>query len=109
MSDVDVITLGLDRHDIKCPHCQKQTTHDWPGTTILFATAKCMHCGNKFLIALNDPSQACKQNPRLQLSLTPCGNSVTPVVVLHNQASMETGDSVATCPPPKESGICKLA
>jgi len=55
MSDVDLITLGLDRHDITCPHCQKQTTHDWPGTTILFATAKCMHCGNKFLIALNEP------------------------------------------------------
>jgi DNA-directed RNA polymerase subunit RPC12/RpoP len=55
MSELDVIPLALSRNEIKCPHCHEQTIHNWPGTTILFATAKCMHCGNQFLIALNEP------------------------------------------------------
>ena len=55
MAEVDVVHLGLNRHSIKCPHCQEQTIHNWPGNTILFATAECTHCGNKFLIALNEP------------------------------------------------------
>jgi transposase-like protein len=55
MSEDDLIDLDLDRHEIKCPHCQRQTVHYWPGKTILFATVKCMHCGKEFLIVLNEP------------------------------------------------------
>ena len=56
--ELDVIELGLDRHQIECPHCQEQTIHNWPGTTILFAMAKCTQCGKRFLIALNKPQTA---------------------------------------------------
>jgi transposase-like protein len=55
MSDADVINLTMDRHPIKCPHCQNPTIHSWPGNTILFSTATCTQCGKKFLIALNEP------------------------------------------------------
>jgi DNA-directed RNA polymerase subunit RPC12/RpoP len=55
MSEGDLIELGCNRHEIQCPHCQKQTVRNWPGNMILFATATCTHCGRKFLIALNEP------------------------------------------------------
>jgi len=55
MPEVDLIELGFDRHLIKCPHCQKQSVHDWPGTMILFSPAKCTHCDKQFVIALNEP------------------------------------------------------
>lgn len=54
MSEGDLIDLRLDKHLIRCPHCQKQMVHNWPGTMILFAAAKCTHCGKNFLIALNE-------------------------------------------------------
>ncbi len=53
MPEDDVIGLGFHQHLLKCPHCQEQTVHHWPGTMILFAKAKCTHCGRDFLIALN--------------------------------------------------------
>jgi transposase-like protein len=55
MSEGDIINLGFERHLIQCPHCQRQTVHNSPGKMILFATAKCTHCGREFLIALNKP------------------------------------------------------
>jgi transposase-like protein len=55
MQDDDLIEIGPNKHLIQCPHCQKQTVHQWPGETILFSTAKCMHCGRGFVIALNQP------------------------------------------------------
>jgi transposase-like protein len=55
MSDADLIGLGLNQHLLECPHCKKQTVHKWPGSMILFASAKCIHCGQDFLIALNKP------------------------------------------------------
>jgi transcription elongation factor Elf1 len=55
MSESDLINLDFNRHLIQCPHCQKQTVHHCPGDMILFATAKCAHCGREFLIALNKP------------------------------------------------------
>lgn len=47
--------LGFDRHEFQCPHCQNQTPHFWPGKTVLFATAKCEHCYQEFLIVENIP------------------------------------------------------
>jgi DNA-directed RNA polymerase subunit RPC12/RpoP len=55
MSEGDLIDLDFNRHEIECPHCQQQTVHHWPGNMILFATAKCTHCGREFLIAMNEP------------------------------------------------------
>ncbi len=55
MSEVDLINLGFDRHLIKCPHCQKQIVHNWPGNVILFAATRCTHCGGEFLITMNEP------------------------------------------------------
>lgn len=55
MSDVDLVALGFDRHEIKCPHCQEQTVHNSPGNVILFAQARCTHCDGEFLIAMNQP------------------------------------------------------
>lgn len=56
MSEGNLIQLSPHRHSIKCPHCQKQTVHHWPGNMILFAPAKkCANCGREFLIALNKP------------------------------------------------------
>lgn len=52
MSD---LRLALSLHQIDCPHCQKQTRHSWPGSTILFSTTKCEHCGTDFLIVQNKP------------------------------------------------------
>jgi hypothetical protein len=58
MSEVGLVNIGLVRHLIRCPHCEKQIVHNWPGSMILFATAKCLHCGKGFLIALNRPRAA---------------------------------------------------
>jgi DNA-directed RNA polymerase subunit RPC12/RpoP len=55
MLEVDLIDIGFNRHLIRCPHCQKQTVYNWPGDMILFAMAKCSHCGRAFLIKLNKP------------------------------------------------------
>jgi|GEM_PF-3221121 transposase-like protein len=55
MSECELIDLGFHRHEIECPHCQKQTVRNWPGKMILFASAKCPPCGWKFLILLNKP------------------------------------------------------
>jgi transposase-like protein len=53
--DLDLIDLGLEKHEIECPLCKKQTIHNWPGKIILFAQAKCTHCAGQFLIAMNQP------------------------------------------------------
>ena len=50
---VPVIDLGFDNHRIKCPHCQKETAHLWPGRMILFSTVQCIHCNMEFLVVLN--------------------------------------------------------
>jgi hypothetical protein len=50
-----VIDVGFDKHLVTCPHCQEQTLHLWPGSTILFATTECTHCGGEFLIVQNEP------------------------------------------------------
>jgi transcription elongation factor Elf1 len=55
MSNIDFIEVALQTHQIKCPNCDQQTVHNWPGDTILFATATCIHCGEQFLIAFNQP------------------------------------------------------
>jgi len=55
MSDGDLIDLDANNHLIRCPHCQKQMVHKCPGGMILFAPAKCLHCGREFVIALNKP------------------------------------------------------
>jgi hypothetical protein len=47
------INLIFDTHSIQCPHCQQETEHHWPGSTILFATAECGHCYQPFLVVLN--------------------------------------------------------
>jgi transcription elongation factor Elf1 len=52
MSD---IRLDLAVHEFACPHCEKWTQHSWPGSTILFSTAKCQHCGMEFLVVQNKP------------------------------------------------------
>jgi hypothetical protein len=52
MSD---IRLDLAVHDLACPHCEKLTQHSWPGSKILFSSAKCQHCGMDFLIVQNKP------------------------------------------------------
>lgn len=49
------LALDFDLHELECPHCEKRTRHLWPGLTILLSTAKCEHCGEKFLIVLNKP------------------------------------------------------
>ena len=49
------VSLGFDRHETKCPHCQEQTEHFSPGSMILFARARCVHCGSEFLIVQNEP------------------------------------------------------
>jgi transcription elongation factor Elf1 len=46
---------GFEKHEFLCPHCQHQTPHFWPGSTVLFATAKCEHCSQEFLIVENTP------------------------------------------------------
>jgi hypothetical protein len=56
MAKHDLIDFALDRHEIECPHCKKQTIHNWPGKIILFAHAKCINCEGKFLIAMNQPT-----------------------------------------------------
>lgn len=47
MSEID---LNLNRHQVECPHCQQETVHFSPVEMILFARAKCSHCGQEFLI-----------------------------------------------------------
>jgi len=49
------LPLDFDLHELACPRCAKQTRHAWPGSTILFSTAKCEHCGEEFLIVQNKP------------------------------------------------------
>jgi len=48
------IDLALDRHETTCPHCRLSTAHFWPGDTILFASVRCTHCREKFLIVQNE-------------------------------------------------------
>ena len=48
--------LDFDKHEIICPHCQKETVHFWPGRVILFGKAKCMYCEEEFIIVQNEPS-----------------------------------------------------
>jgi hypothetical protein len=52
---VPQIGPGFDRHEFRCPHCEKQTLYLWPGSTILFTTATCQHCSQEFLIVQNEP------------------------------------------------------
>ncbi len=52
MSD---LRIDFALHQLDCPGCQKQTRHSWPGTTILFSTVSCEHCGLQFLIVQNRP------------------------------------------------------
>jgi hypothetical protein len=52
MSD---IRLDLAVHQLACPHCEEQTQHTWPGTTILFSTVECQHCRLEFLVVQNKP------------------------------------------------------
>jgi transposase-like protein len=63
MPEDDLIDLAFDQHLITCPHCHQQTVHPWSGTIILFSPAKCSHCGQEFVIALNQPRP--KLNSRL--------------------------------------------
>jgi transposase-like protein len=55
MSEAEIIHLGFIRHLVKCPHCQKQSTQNWPGNMILYTPAKCKNCGREFVIAMNKP------------------------------------------------------
>jgi len=55
MSDADLIDLSDNRHLLTCPHCKKQTAHRHVGSVILFATTKCTHCGQEFVVAMNEP------------------------------------------------------
>ncbi len=55
MPEVDVIELDLNRHLIRCPHCQGQGVVHWPGAMILFGNFRCNHCERHFVIALNEP------------------------------------------------------
>src|ERR1700690_3490324 len=54
-SRVPKMTPGFDKHELECPHCQKRTPLLWPGSTILFATAKCEHCSKEFVVVENKP------------------------------------------------------
>jgi hypothetical protein len=49
------IDLAPVQHVIECPHCQQQTTLDWPGTFILFSQARCICCGLSFVITMSQP------------------------------------------------------
>jgi len=49
------LRLDLVTHDLECPYCQKKTRRFWPGDTIMFASAKCAHCGMEFDIVQNKP------------------------------------------------------
>jgi transposase-like protein len=55
MSDVDLIDLSDNCHLLTCPRCNKQTAHRYTGSVILFATTKCAHCGQEFVVAMNEP------------------------------------------------------
>jgi len=55
MPKLELIDFALDRHEIECPLCKKQTIQNWPGKIILFAQAKCINCEGQFLIAMNRP------------------------------------------------------
>ena len=55
MSDSEVIPIGFVRHLVKCPHCEQEVVHNWPGTMILYSATKCKHCGKEFVITLNEP------------------------------------------------------
>jgi transposase-like protein len=58
MSEADLIALDLDKHEMQCPHCKKQTVHHSPGKMILIATVKCTHCGGEFLVSMDKPCLA---------------------------------------------------
>ncbi len=55
--DLPLMGLGLDRHRIECPHCQKQTVRFWPGKMILFARMGCKHCSMEFLVLQNEATR----------------------------------------------------
>ena len=55
MPEDELIALDFEKHELQCPHCKKPTVHDSPGKIILPATARCAHCGQDFLIALDKP------------------------------------------------------
>ena len=52
--DSPLLDLCFHKHQIKCPHCKKQTMHSWPGKLILFSTAECSRCAMEFLIVENE-------------------------------------------------------
>jgi phage FluMu protein Com len=37
-------------HEFDCPRCKQRTQHTSPGSTILFASIKCEHCGHDLVI-----------------------------------------------------------
>ncbi len=55
MPEDELIALDCEKHELQCPHCKKPTVHDSPGKIILFAAARCMHCGQDFVIAMDKP------------------------------------------------------
>ena len=55
MPEDELIALDLDRHELECPHCNQPTVHDSPGKIVLFAGARCMRCGQDFVIAMDKP------------------------------------------------------
>jgi hypothetical protein len=71
MAKLDLIDFALDRHEIECPLCKKQTIQNWPGKIILFAQAKCINCEGQFLIAMNRP------RPEVPSSSPPQGSAAS--------------------------------
>lgn len=55
MLEVDVIPLEFVSHLFNCPHCEQQTTQQWPGSVIFFTRAICDSCGKGFVITMNEP------------------------------------------------------
>ena len=54
-SSLTHIDAGFERHEFRCPHCEKQTVFQWAGTTVLFSPATCQHCAKLFVIVDNEP------------------------------------------------------
>jgi hypothetical protein len=88
MSDADLIGLGLNQHLLECPHCKKQTVHKWPGSMILFASAKCIHAARIFSSRLT--------SRRLGFEARTCAS----LLVLHTrcQGPLIAGDAVSGVP-----------